>query len=256
MPNERETLKKWKLKTGDCLFYMHIPKTGGTTIYKYLKELFGQENVLIYPDSKYPTFFEGLYPDQFSQFRFFRQHAKYTFYKYLPRKPVYITFLRHPVTRVISFYRHVCRVKTHSLHADVVRNNVGITDFVEHFPLEEIENLQVKFFAGYSTAKETDKDLLEIALMRLHEFAFFGILESFTESIRLLSYTFDWEIGELGKENAAPTPTCIDNIADSAVQAILEKNTLDMKLYEEAEVLFTNRINELERIHEWKNGTG
>ena len=176
------------LKKADTIFFLHIPKSAGTTFYSILAKHFP-------PDKIWPIDDEGLIshiiekgPESVRPYRLLRAHYDYSIYEYLSRKPVYVTMLRDPVERVISYYYHVKRVPTHKLHKKIVENHVSLREFLDP-PMapSETKNYQVRALAGVvrgSARSLSDRGLLEIARVRLNEFAYFGLVEFFDESKR------------------------------------------------------------------------
>jgi hypothetical protein len=233
-----------KVKNGDCVFFLHIPKTAGTTAYFYIADQFHSEVVFIVPDENYQSHFEDIYPDQLSNFHFFRQHATYDHFRYLPRKPVMITFLRNPVDRVYSFYKHVRRVKHHPLHQRVLSDHIDLVEFMNLTPIEST-NFQTCALTGYRFANQC-KDpgmLLEVAKMRLHEMDFFGIQESFEESMSLLSHHFHWELKKYASYFVAPVSDRKLKLDAREIEAVRERNKLDFELYQYAVEIFNQRVD-------------
>lgn len=240
---------RWKLKEGDCIFFLHLPKTAGTTVYRYILERFNSEEILIYPDESFHEHFSFTYPDDFIRYRFFRQHARYDFFRYLPRKPVCLTFLRNPITRILSLYNHVRRTAFHQWHTLFVGGDISIVEFAKNPAIKELSNFQVDYLASHSIGKPpvSGQDMLEIAKMRLHEFAYFGIQERFIESMKLLNYTFGWEETNYESFNVAPSPTYEQDLNSEELKAIRERNELDLKLYDYGLQLFSKRLELMEK---------
>ena len=98
------TPRKIKIKMGDILFFLHIPKTAGTSFYYTLLKQVYPKNSFIVDDDKIKDILDSYFPDDFSNYKFFRQHADYYFYRYLPRKPLYLTF-ETPITAVLHSFQ-------------------------------------------------------------------------------------------------------------------------------------------------------
>jgi hypothetical protein len=233
-----------KIKKGDCIFFLHISKTAGTTAYRFIMEQFPPSTVFIVPDENYQNHFADTYPDQFSTFRFFRQHASYDEFRFLPRKPIMMTFLRNPIDRVISFYKHVRRVDDHYLHHRVISDHLRITEFMDLSPVETT-NFQTCSLLGFRVANscKDSGERLAIAKMRLHEFDFFGIQECFQESMRLLCHLFGWELKKYDSFFIAPAKDPEFSVDESEIEIIRERNQLDMELYQYAVQEFKKRVD-------------
>ena len=238
---------KWNLKDKECIYFLHIPKTAGTTFYSAIQKHFSPKNTLILNDEgdEINEYFQSTPMDEREHLKFCRQHVDYSYYQYFSRKLVYITMLRNPIARVQSFYKHVLRVKDHKYHARVVEQNIDMFDFATKIATNDVSNKQVKMLVG-GKAKEQRRlsalDLLEIAKMRLHEFAFFGLTERFDVSMQLLAYTFGWETLAYISKNQAPQPNLISDLTQREMDVLREKNVLDLELYDYATKLFEQRV--------------
>jgi len=240
-------LGKINLKKGDLLFFLHIPKTAGTAVYKAISETLFREKTLIIEDDQIKNVYGRYYPDQFSNYIFFRQHSNYYFYQYLPRKPHYLTFLRNPVTRMVSLYNHVVE-KPDKFKNRYLREGQDFTAFLEFCKNPKVSNEQTRAIVGYefSTKKLSDADRLEIAKMRLNEFAFFGIQEFFPQSMQLLAQIFGWKELKTKVINQTKKQKKPGQLSTKETSMIIEHNYLDVQLYEHAVSLFQKRVGNVE----------
>jgi hypothetical protein len=238
---------KWRIKNDDVLFFLHIPKTGGTTFYEMLLNLFPNYEQYKVPDQDSRETLVDLYPNQLDNVKVVRQHFGYNFYKYLPRKPIYLTFLRHPVSRLHSLYKHIKRVDNHKFHDQIVKENVSFLEFMQGDFNVTQDNAQVNMLSGLPVkhASLRPKDAYEISKMRLIEFAFFGFQEHYDESVKLFFDTFDLEKIDYKPLNVAPTKSGSNEIEKKAVELVEEKNEYDIKLYNFAVELFKKRVGDL-----------
>jgi hypothetical protein len=219
---------KYPLADNDQIFFLHIPKTGGMTLKTLLKQNVGSNQFHQIPIRK----FDSVHARDLLGYRCIRAHWDYNFFRVLSRKPVYITMLRHPVARMISMYGMIRRKP----------QSRWFTPDIHHFiDRMSAERLQVHFLAGAIFGRPvTGAALLEVALTRLQECAFFGIVERFTQSVDLLCATFGWPrvtAVDVRNEAADKTPP-----PDAAVIAHIEEaSSLDMAFYQSALRLFEDR---------------
>jgi hypothetical protein len=89
----------------------------------------------------------------------------------------------------------------------------------------------------------TNQEILEIAKKRISdEFLFFGLMERFDESLHLLTYTLGWRpIQNYRKKMVAPKPNRLEDIPAETIEAIRDRNQLDIELYNYAADLFKKR---------------
>ena len=101
---EKNDFSKIKLSDDDVLYYLHIPKTAGTSLITILDGYFKNQEVLRLHAWKYLL---PKMPLDFSKFRFVRGHYGYGFYRLLPKKPIYLTVLRDPKDVIVSSYKMI-----------------------------------------------------------------------------------------------------------------------------------------------------
>jgi hypothetical protein len=248
---------KYQLRTGDQLLFLHIPKTGGTTLYLFLLQQFSETEVWPLDVGPFEDQISDGQLEDLSRYKLLRSHYDYTSYKFFTRKPVYLTMLRDPVERVMSIYKHMHRDPANEVLREVLKQQLTLEEFAQ-YPLAQglAENRQVKQIAGILQGRARSPEeklskqaMLEIALMRLDEFAFFGLVERMDESIQLLCHTFNWPTPISYKsQNIAPTPTNREDLSESELEAIENANQLDIELYNHALRLFDYRMSRLEEV--------
>jgi hypothetical protein len=237
---------KVQIRSGDTVFFMHLPKAGGTTFYAILEQYFPAEACFSVPDREY----QQELPPHLDQYRLVRAHQGYDAYRYFKRKPIYITMLRNPVARTISYYQHIMRQTSHPMHERIKQGSLSLIDCLKDPILEKhLVNTQTRRLAFGNGAVDdlpSGEVQLEMAKVRLHEFAYFGLVEYYMRSVQLLTYTFGWpSISEIKPLNAAPMPEMAQELPPAVREAILLHNQLDLDLYNYAEQLFQERYRQL-----------
>ena len=211
------------------ILFLHIPKTGGTAVKKALMGQYKPSQVhLIY----------GL--DYFKQgVREFAQNNKKLGIGHFgwekEMAPLFedafkMTFLRHPVNRVISHYWHFQR----SPHeGDQYLKAMSFEEFLE---TRFAQNWQTqKLGGGFYDEKMTYAESFEEALINVSErFQFVGITECMQQSVDILNSELSLEIPEVKPKNVNPEKEHENRMAEKYREAILAKNHYDMKLYEVA----------------------
>lgn len=265
-------LNKYK---DEILYFLHIPKTAGSTLITILDKYFQYDTVLFQHD--WPALFSKM-PKDFSKYRFVRGHFGYGFHRILPKKPVYITMLRNPSDLIIStlmmFKRQPKDAKRYLIANEPIskiitssklewlknsqtkwlafdkniisltkgKNLKEINEFLGH---EDHQNDQILLKPTKSTTSLTDKKLLEIAKKHLSDFAFVGLVEKMEESLFLLHYTFGWTpILDVMKKNIAPDEK-LENITKMAKKTLDQWTELDIKLYNYGKKLFETRYTQM-----------
>jgi len=262
------TLSENKLNDDDILYYLHIPKTAGTTLISILDGCFEKDKVLRLHAWKYLL---PKMPLDFSKFRFVIGHYRYGFYRLLPKKPIYLTVLRDPKDIIISSYKMIQRqpeeAKRYSIPQDKTISELitdpkieGLNDTQTHWlavdldvialsknmDMNELANFQPEEHSYFKHPNMSDERLLQVAKQNLSEFAWVGILEKFEESLFLLYYQFGWKpIRNVAKKNVAPPHEKSDLITDKAMKKIEEWTKLDRDLYKYGLELFESRYSKM-----------
>jgi len=247
------------------LYFLHIPKTAGTTLITILDKYFNPDCIL-----KAHSWNELLpqLPLDFSKYQFVRGHFGYSIVRLCPKNPICVTMLRDPVDLMISAYKMLSR-QQEDIERFHIPKNKNLSELIEGPYLEGLKNQQTHWLVieqdilkrtkGFSKNQlknyrpEEDKGLLpkfsyekflKIAKKRIAEFAFVGIVEKMEESLFLLHYTFGWKpIRNTIKENIATDS--IAEISDKAKKKLAKFTKIDQKLYKYATNIFEERYSKM-----------
>lgn len=242
------------LRPDDTLFFIHMPKCGGTTLHEILMRPFPPERCLSHDPLHMllPT----LPPEHVASYRFIRAHYGYQVYRLLPRRPFYATMLRDPVQQFISRYahnKHHQPEKLIQLARDFLPDHPEDTFItLEQYATLPINNIQTRLMAGLTDAEyqampaSERHTLLPLAKAHLEQVEFIGIMERYDDSLRLLSYTFGWPpIESYVKRNET---TYAKPVVTPETEALIrENNPLDLELYAFGRQLFEERMAQMER---------
>lgn len=235
------------IPTKDCYFFLHIPKTAGTSFRAMLNDIFKPWEIL--PNTTDIAGNGGLYPmiykllrrkrfNELTKIKIMLGHYPYRPKTYFENAPVVLTFLRDPFKRAVSRLFHMkindSRFKDQSL-----------TEIYEQNPIDFI-NLQVHYISGYTGhINQLGNDQLEIAKQNLKSFAFCGITSRFEESVELLENTFNWKFKEQSLTKNVNKKYSIDEVPSELIEKIKAVNQLDQKLYEFGLELFEQKLADL-----------
>jgi hypothetical protein len=267
-----------ELSPDDLLYFLHIPKTAGTTFYDILSRHFP-------PDMVCPPIlledFVDFTEEQIARFRLIGGHFRYDVEQLFGKKPIYVTMLREPLQQTISLYLHLYRSPDHPLHPIVrkqtffdfvtsdathvlvpnyqLRNLVLDTDYRPIAALGSKQERRIAYLKTFHTAQPLNgaspEQQLEVAKARLAAMPFVGIVEHFDCSVQLLAYTFGWS----PIKNYVPL-----NVADkhdretieitpAIYEALKPSIALDMLLYQYASDLFWQRYRKM--VDDLKEGS-
>jgi hypothetical protein len=253
------------------LFFMHMPKTAGTTIIQVIEQQFAEKEIARW---LYPFRLVDESPDFFEQHRYFHGHVEYSLMRsLLPGQLAVMTILREPVERYLSHFGNHQRVRFDQI-PDITLDEfnqlrqTSLTDFVQNPPeilaiiARYFQNLQAKFLAseleGESLKKRnqlirTGRYVLptptfEQAKQRLDQISFVGVTERFQDSLFLMAYTFGWPpVTEYKSFHTAQPRPQQDKLPPDLLQEINTLNQLDQQIYDEGRKLFQRRYEQMEQ---------
>lgn len=263
-------------KNKECLYFIHIPKTAGTSFINTMDILVNESE--IFPCQLWREVNEEIVANK-SQFKLLRGHFGGGCHKQLLDKEAQLlTILRHPKNLTISTYHHIKREKNSRVHDLVVKKNLSLLEFLEHpetegkinnrmvrhlsFDLQTdpdanelfLSEQSIKVIEKWKTKdiKVTDSERLIRAKKRLDECQWFAIQEKFHQSMQLFAYTFKLPpILKMPLLNAFNPNKEVDGDTEDLIK---EKNKYDLELYEYGCNVFDEKVkamvNHLETIRQ------
>ncbi|NEP44078.1 MAG: sulfotransferase family protein, partial [Okeania sp. SIO2H7] len=221
----------------DCsrieIISVHVPKTGGTTFKKVLKQVYQDEEIFFDYPHKGPIRNKLLTSDR-SLTRVIHGHFPGNKYDYKYPHARKIIWLRNPINRLIShyFFWKSWQVLT--------------------FPQETIEEDELARVVEFAERPEVRNILAANFLQNqsLTDFYFVGIQEFFREDLVQLEQCLKWPNFELEDKNKNPYPEyqlLLKKLLESSeiISKIGELNREDREIYREALSLREERINKL-----------
>ena len=218
-------------------FFMHIPKTGGTTFRHLLYNYYSSENV--FPSQKQlRQKFSGQYPkgSEFinilklskDNYKVVCGHYPYRIVTEFINEYKTITFIRNPMDRFMSHLGHVARKSQ-------------IKDINELFDLnwKRIARVQTNFF-GFNNQKPNWKEVNTV----IENISFIGINEQFELSVELLNKLFELEIKVPEKsKNVANAKLSYDMLSTKNRIELIRNLGPDINLYNKCLKKFNAQIN-------------
>lgn len=242
-----------------ALYFLHIPKTAGSSMRSLLDMRFAPEDVApVDTDTQNLPAYLLEEPQRLNGYRFLRGHMGYSPVQYFSEKPDIVVFLRDPVERTLSHYGHILRQSDHWIHSLLPKPDLSLEEFLA-FPQARalVTNFQARHLAqdfdflhpitdpcgqllkpnlglllSCFRFPGTDRELLRKAKKRLNECAFVGITERFAESTQLLCVRLGWEHfpGEPSL-NRAPSRLTQAEISPATLADIQSLTAVDNALY-------------------------
>jgi hypothetical protein len=226
------------------LIFLHIPKTAGTTLYEIFDYSFRPAEILTFDGYNHPQeipeFIRAPEAER-GRYRLIKGHLDFGLHRDIPDSSTYVTFLREPISRVVSFYDHARRHSQHYLYP-LLRDGANLKDILKTRATAELFNQQTRMIAGDEWGdlnREVDAVALERAKQNIRRhFSVIGLTEEFDASLLLIRRTTALKIPFYRKRNVAPAGARSAALDAETRALVREANALDIELYEFGRELF------------------
>ncbi len=220
------------------LFFLHIFKTGGSTLRHELEKSCGIRHTQGVYDGDHGL--RGRLKRYVPEHELVRRdvamyygHMFYGQHERLGLPANYATFLREPEARVISHHQHTNR--------RAIGSSAPALSLMRMIEDEDLllDNLQTRFVSGFRDVPfgALNENHLAIALEHLAEFAFVGVLERPVESMRWLNEVLGTDMSLSNRLNDGGRGWSVDSYSASERGALSELTRFDRELYRHAHEL-------------------
>lgn len=241
---------------GRPLFYLHVPKCGGTSVNALLRQMFpaGAVRWLQHHPRRVAENLAGL-----GRHACYSGHVVYRFRDLLPPAAAVMTFLRDPIDRAVSAFYFFRSLGREALAREEVTPGLErccelpLAEFLKaepHAARVNLGNVQTGMFSQdrmyhLPPWRAPTRADLAAAKRNLERTAFVGLTDRLGESLRLLCRMCDWPAPDaVPHENRTPARPALAAL-DPATRAALEELTaLDAELYRLGTELFADRLRD------------
>lgn len=248
----------------NILYFLHIPKTAGTSLNNIIKSQFSKEK--IYPFATYHQVYTNK-KLELDSFDIISGHFTYSYIQNMTRPVNVITVLRNPVSRVISAYNHFMREPVHNFEFNKFKKctlNDALNMYPWLFSNQQVKHLgwrqnvlkmprfkipipfSIENWLEFRENLNMDK-LYENACNALDNLFLFGFTDRLNEFVKTLFEKNNWKISvDIPKSNSAKENQIAENeVNDKIIKRIEELNSFDIKLYQYARKKYKeiNRVN-------------
>ncbi len=249
----------------DLVYFLHIPKTSGTSLCHSMLQAFGAEAAS--PALLWDDLVNGTYQPS-ERTRVITGHFGGFLPLWLKRWPRIVTILREPMARALSHINHVQRERHHPLHALAAR--LTVDQYCEHPILRRtVNNFQSRYLASLNFAQtlmprpsecsvrephgsisvafenalfSLDKQtgLLDGAIRALKAIDAVGICEAHGASLRVFARVLGWDVEfvESALDHATGQKT-LEDLSRTELDALASLNRIDTQVYGHAVETFS-----------------
>ena len=231
------------------LFFLHIPKAGGTTFYDIIYRNFAYRKVAKIDGTNVAQSIAELSAQPMAvrnRFDCVIGHFTFGFHQHFSGEHTYITFLRSPVNRVVSLFNHIKNVPQHPLHKVVASKGMDIHSFATSDLTGEIDNDQVRRIAGSDAEVMSDADLTRAIENLDRSFSFVGVSEEYDLSLVLLRRHFpSWDVRYVARNIGRADIGSSHRAYEKTLENIERRNRLDAELYRYVRARFSAALQEM-----------
>jgi hypothetical protein len=235
-------------------FFVHIPKTAGTTFVLTLARHFKWKKKISFYSAQGRTRFLELDPRIKDQYELCIGHLPFLAEQKLERGIDHFTFLRKPRERFISGYRYLKNDHVqHAIKKLVDIKQVTLKEIIKKGLSKSLDNQMVRFLSGNMNKgfMEINEEDAKLAIHNLDTyFPVFGLTEYFDESLVLLSDHMKWEPLYYVRENTSGWKMDPSELDEETEALIARCNRYDDMLYDHARKRFESMLEEKKLIVE------
>ncbi len=227
------------------LIFLHLPKNGGTTFHSIIENQYPIDSIFTIKVIKSVRLnkdeFINLSDEDRQHIKVLKGHMRFGLHEKMIGPTEYVTFLRDPMDRIISFFNYVRSRPAHRLYETVTRNNWSLKEFALNINQGDVNNCQVRWIGGKDGSHE---GMYNLAIKNIENFfPVVGILEDFDASLLIMKDVFGWKSPFYKIKNVTPKNEEL-HVDEETREIIKELNMADYWLYEKMKERLKNQIKQ------------
>jgi len=220
--------------------FLHIPKTAGVTIHEIAARQYPQDTAYVVGADH--GIFHAFTQEQRDGLCYVGGHFSHGFHRHFTRPCRYVTMLRDPADLLVSCYHYIIRCPNNPDHGPMVDGGVTFPMWLAQEWLGHIDNHQLRCLLGKWPPEPVTWADIELGKRLLaEEFAAFGLVERFDESMLFFQDAFGWGVPTYTKRNVYRCDRDGDVLTPEAREIIADRHAMSCELVAFARRLFDQR---------------
>jgi len=231
------------------LVFLHLPKTGGITLREILLRRIGHRPVLRMDEPDLHAQWLRAQPEAWrARLALVHGHIYYGVHELLPRPCLYMTMLRDPLERVLSYYSFIREAADHHLHAQVREGNLNLAGCIRRGLTVELDNFQVRALTSLRNIHVpfggVTREMLTEAKAHLDGMSLVGVTEQFDASLAHFCRALRWPRVAAPVANRTVARVQARDLDPADLALVREQNRLDAELHAHATRLLHARLDQ------------
>jgi hypothetical protein len=215
--------------------FLHIPKTAGTSFRQVIEKIYPEnQRVFVYShEFLHHKHQKMALREKVDQAEIVYGHLSYGIHRQLGIDAHYVTFVRDPVDRVVSFFRHQAREPEMEYHL-AISQGMTLVDLLRSGECHQVSNHMTSILAGRHQfrPKKATATLARACENLDNHFRAVGVAECMDESVAQIANMLGWTMRPVVPRLNVDPGRGVFTLDEETRTEIVRFNSLDIELYE------------------------